>query len=510
MRALISVSDKHNIVEFGQALNEHGYEIISTGGTYTTLKEAGLNVIQIDQVTEFPEMMNGRVKTLHPKIHGGLLALRDNNEHQAACRDHNIQAIDMVVVNLYPFEATIQKDDCTLENAIENIDIGGPSMIRSGAKNHRSVTVVVNPEHYSSIIEELKQNNGHVSLETRQQLAVEAYDHTASYDRMISDYLAKQYKSPIATKDIHLSASNGKSLRYGENPHQSADFYTFKNAKGLASIEQLHGKELSYNNIVDLEAAWLIAREFDSTEAAVTIIKHTNPCGTAVASTLKQAYQTALAADPVSAFGSIIGMNQTVDKDTATELSSLFVEAIIAPDFSQEALDILTQKPSLRLIRHPEFYAELEDTYKHVQGGLLRQDANTILVDQDTLKTITDKAPSEQEHKDLIMAFKICKHVKSNAIVIAKNGQSIGVGAGQMSRIEAVEIALKKAGDAAKGAVLASDAFFPFRDCVDMASSAGISAIIQPGGSKRDDESIDACNEHGLSMVLSGIRHFKH
>lgn len=510
MRALISVSDKTNIVEFGKTLNDHGYEIISTGGTFAILKEAGLNVIQIDQVTQFPEMMNGRVKTLHPKIHGGLLALRDNDEHQDACKKHDIHAIDIVVVNLYPFEATIQKDDCTLENAIENIDIGGPSMIRSAAKNHRSVTVVVNPDHYQKVSAELDNNNGQVSLETRQQLAVEAYDHTASYDRMISTYLAKQYNSPIASENLHLSAGNGTTLRYGENPHQAASFFTFKNAKGLAAIEQLHGKELSYNNIVDLEAAWLIAREFDANEPVVTIIKHTNPCGTAVGNTLKEAYQTALDADPVSAFGSIIAMNQTVDKDTAEELSNLFVEAIIAPDFSTEALDILTQKPSIRLIKHPDFYGELEPTIKHVQGGLLQQDANNILVDPTTLNTITETKPSDQEEKDLMMAFKVCKHVKSNAIVIAKNGKTIGVGAGQMSRIEAAEIALKKAGDDAKGAVLASDAFFPFRDCVDLSAKFGISAIIQPGGSKRDDESVDACNEHGISMIMTGIRHFKH
>ncbi len=510
MRALISVSDKTGIVEFAKTLIEQGYDIISTGGTYKLLEKSNIPVTAIDQVTGFPEMMNGRVKTLHPKVHGGLLALRDNNEHMRACQEHDITPIDMVVVNLYPFEATIQKEDCTLENAIENIDIGGPSMIRSGAKNHQSVTVIVNPSHYALVDNELKENNGQVSNKTKQLLAVEAYNHTAQYDRMISHYLAEQYNSELNQKELHLSLNNGSTLRYGENPHQSANFYTFKKSNGLNNLKQLHGKELSYNNIVDLEAAWLIAREFGQTEAAVSIIKHTNPCGTAVGKSVKDAYLKALESDPVSAFGSIIGINQEVDKNAAEEISKLFVEAIIAPKFSKEALNILTQKASIRLIELDTFFKQLEPSYKHVQGGVLKQDTNVDLINEEELQTVTETNATPDQLHDLKTAFKICKHVKSNAIVIVKNGQSIGVGAGQMSRVEAVEIALKKAGDLANGAVLASDAFFPFKDSIELAASAGISAVIQPGGSKRDDESIEACNEHNICMLTTGIRHFKH
>ena len=406
---------------------------------------------------------------------------------------------------MYPFKDTIEKPGCTRELCIENIDIGGPSMIRSAAKNHQSVGVIVNPSHYNQCASELKQNNGTLNLKTKQILACEAFHHTAAYDQMIAQYLSTSYH--YDADSLTIQGSEKQTLRYGENPHQEAAFFSLSNSHGLGSIIQHHGKELSYNNIVDLEAAWLIVKEFQ--EPCITIIKHTNPCGTATAETLKLAYAQALAADPVSAFGSIIGSNMVINAETAEEMSSLFIEAIIAPGFDKDALEILTKKPSIRLIELPNMYAECEPFYKHVQGGLLIQSANSLVLNKETLKTVT-KTASTSETKDLETAFKVCKHVKSNAIVLVKDGQTVGVGAGQMSRIEALEIAIKKAGSKAHGSVLASDAFFPFKDCVETAAQAGISAIIQPGGSKRDQESIDACDEHSISMLFTGIRHFKH
>ncbi len=511
MRALISVSDKTGIQEFAKELVNFGYEIISTGGTANVLKDAGIEVISIDTVTGFPEMMDGRVKTLHPKIHGGLLARRDDTNHMQAAQDHGIEMIDLVVVNLYPFESTIAKVGVTLAEAIENIDIGGPSMLRSAAKNYSSVAVVVNPDRYSEVRDDLAQHNGQVSADLRQDLALEAFQHTARYDTIISNYLSKAKSSDSGFPDtITPVLKKTADLRYGENPHQKAAFYNYSySTNGLNKLVQRHGKALSYNNIVDLEAAWHIVREFD--EPAVAIIKHTNPCGAAFADSLRLAYKKAYEADTVSAFGSIIGCNKPVDSDTAKLMADLFVEAIIAPEFTPDAFDILSQKPSIRLVELPTFQ-EQEPSYllKYVQGGVLMQSPDALVLDDDQLNVVTKRRPETQEARDLKFAFAVCKHVKSNAIVLVKNGHTIGIGAGQMSRVEAVEIALKKANGYTQGAVCASDAFFPFKDSVEHLAAHGVTAIIQPGGSKRDQESIDACNVHDVAMITTGIRHFKH
>ena len=513
MRALISVSDKTGIQEFAKELVNFGYEIISTGGTANVLKNAGLEVITIDQVTGFPEMMDGRVKTLHPKIHGGLLARRDDPSHMDAAQNHGIEMIDMVVVNLYPFESTISKKDVTLSEAIENIDIGGPSMLRSAAKNFHSVSVVVNPQRYADVISNLKDNNGETSFALRQDLALEAFQHTARYDTVISNYLAKQQlkgsdsEFPETLTPVLKKVTD---LRYGENPHQQAAFYSYSySTNGFNQMQQRHGKALSYNNIVDLEAAWHIVREFD--EPAVAIIKHTNPCGAAIADTLSLAYKKAFEADQISAFGSIIGCNLPVDLDTATQISNLFVEAVIAPGFTDEAFELLSQKQSLRLIEMPLF-AEQDSTFqvKYVQGGILLQSPDQVVMDEGLSEVVTNRRAETQEIRDLKFAFAICKHVKSNAIVLVKNGQTVGIGAGQMSRVEAVEIAIKKAAGNTQGAVCASDAFFPFKDSVEHLAKAGITAVIQPGGSVRDQESIDASNANNIAMITTGIRHFKH
>ncbi len=511
MRALISVSDKTGIIDFAKSLVDMGYELISTGGTLKVIKEAGIPVISIDEVTGFPEMMDGRVKTLHPNIHGGLLARRDIPEHLKACDEHHIQLIDVVVVNLYPFEATIAKPGTSFEDAIENIDIGGPSMIRSASKNHPFVAVIVNPAQYPAIIAEMQNNHAQLSLKTKQLLALEAFRHTSRYDSIISDYLSKQFESsqsslpPIITPVL----TKVQDLRYGENPHQKGGFYALSGEEGLAQLQQLHGKELSFNNLLDLDAAWHIVREY--AQPAATVIKHNNPCGTACGNTISEAYKLAYNADPVSAFGGIVGLNQTVDAETATELSQTFLEAVLAPAYSKEALDILTQKPSIRLITLPQFLPQKSPwIYRHVQGGFLIQSPDIHEHDPVTFQVVTETKPSAELLTELHFAFSLVKHIKSNAIVVTNKNQSLGIGAGQMSRVEAVEIALKKAGEQSKGAVLASDAFFPFKDSVELAAKAGIKAIIQPGGSKKDQESIDACNEHGLIMVFTGVRHFKH
>ena len=513
MRALISVSDKTGIQEFAKALVNHGYDIISTGGTANVLRDAGVNVISIDEVTGFPEMMDGRVKTLHPKIHGGLLARRDDDAHQSAAKNHGIEMIDMVVVNLYPFESTIKKQGVTLNEAIENIDIGGPSMLRSAAKNFESVAVVVNPQRYEEVLSDVAQNNGAVSSNLRQDLALDAFQHTARYDTVISNYLSQVQLNGQATEfpeTLTPVLKKTADLRYGENPHQGAAFYSYSySTNGLNHMVQRHGKALSYNNIVDLEAAWHIVREFK--EPAVAIIKHTNPCGAATGEDLCSAYSKAFAADEVSAFGSIIGCNQPVDQATAEKMATLFIEAVVAPSFTDEAFNVLSQKKNIRLIELPNF--KDQDTgflVKYVQGGVLLQAPDQVVVDESKSTVVTDRRPETQETRDLMLAFAICKHVKSNAIVLVKNGQTVGVGAGQMSRVEAVEIAIKKAGENVKGAVCASDAFFPFRDSVDLLASAGVTAVIHPGGSMRDQESVDACNENNMAMITTGIRHFKH
>tara|TARA_B100001113_G_C21106344_1_gene621051 strand:- start:113 stop:1648 length:1536 start_codon:yes stop_codon:yes gene_type:complete len=511
MRALISVSDKTGIVSFAKQLVSFGYEIISTGGTLTVLSNNGIDVIPVDDITGFPEMLDGRVKTLHPKIHGGLLALRDNEAHMITCQDNDINLIDLVVVNLYPFQDTINKFNATLKEAIENIDIGGPSMLRSAAKNYRSVGVIVNPERYDNIIQELADNKGILSLKTKQKLACEAFSHTANYDMVISQYLHQKLQPDnskfLTIQQLHLEKR--AQLRYGENPHQEAAFYKIPQLSGLANFIQHHGKALSYNNIIDLESAVLIASEIEL--PSVSIIKHSNPCGAAMADTIYEAYCHAYASDPVSAFGSIIGLNRKVDAETAQEIMKTFVEVVVAPGFESNALKILKEKPSIRLIELPDFNQLSQGKYyRYVSGGFLVQSTDDYKVTASDLTFPTKNNPDTQCINDLLFANTVVKYVKSNGIVVAKNGRVVGVGAGQMSRVEAVELALKKAGKRAKGAVLSSDAFFPFKDSVKLAHEAGIKAIIQPGGSKRDDESITFCNEVNIGMVFSGVRHFRH
>lgn len=509
-RALLSVSDKTGLVEFATRLHHCGIEIISTGGTMKTLREAGLPVTYVSDVTGFPEIMDGRVKTLNPYIHGGILAIRDNAAHQAAMTEHGIKPIDMVVVNLYPFRATIAKPDVTQADAIENIDIGGPAMIRAAAKNFAYVAVVVNPARYDEVASAVEAT-GAADDKLRMALAKEAYAHTAEYDACISRYLAKELGEDGLGDTLHMVYHKVQGLRYGENPHQRAAFYqdTYPGVNGIAQAKQLHGKELSFNNIVDVEAAYQLAAEF--TQPAACIIKHTNPCGTGIGATLADAYQKAYDADPVSAYGGIIGLNREVDADTAEKIRSLFVEAIIAPAFSAEALTVLTQKPNVRLLT-----AALPDSkqtaweVKAVSGGALLQERDAASVPQAEMQVVSKRQPTVAEWEQLLLAWKVVKHVKSNAIVVAAEGRTLGVGAGQMNRVGSARIALEQAGDAAKGAVLASDAFFPFRDTVDTAAAAGIRAIIHPGGSMRDAESIAAADEHDMVMVFTGMRHFKH
>lgn len=509
-RALLSVSDKQGLVEFARALSDYGVEIISTGGTMKALRAAGIPVTYVSDVTGFPEIMDGRVKTLNPYIHGGILAIRDNDEHVKAMQEHNIKGIDMVVVNLYPFRQTVAKPDVTLAEAVENIDIGGPAMIRAAAKNFKFVSVVVNPARYNDVLAEIKAH-GEVTDKFRMALAKEAYNHTAEYDAYIAQYLGKELGEGEFSETVHLVYEKIEDLRYGENPHQGAAFYREKHSagKGIANATKLHGKELSFNNIVDVEAAYAIVSEFDKPAAA--IIKHTNPCGTGIGKTLAEAYQKAYAADTVSAFGGIVALNREVDEATAEEISKIFIEAVIAPSFSQAALTILTAKKNIRLLACD--LLELHDRQtevKNISGGILVQDRDTADVPCADMKVVTKRQPTEEEWQQLYLAWKVVKHVKSNAIVVAAGDQTIGVGAGQMNRVGSAAIALQEAGEKAKGAVLSSDAFFPFRDTVETAAKAGITAIIQPGGSVRDEESIEAADEHGIAMVFTGMRHFKH
>ncbi len=516
-RALISVSDKNGIVEFAKGLSECGVEIISTGGTAKKINDSGVNVQEISDFTGFPEMLSGRVKTLHPLVHGGILAIRDDETHQKQVEEHGIKYIDMVVVNLYPFETTIAKDDCPLAEAVENIDIGGPTMIRSAAKNHRSVAVVVDPADYGSILDELKKNNGGLSESTSFDLSAKAFSHTARYDSVISNYfnpLKSDAKEEVFPEEFGIGVKKIQKLRYGENPHQKAAFYKVSGERGgIADIKQLHGKELSFNNIVDVDGALSVVLEFD--EIAVAIIKHTNPCGAAVSKTsVKDAYVKALATDPVSAFGSIIAINREVDEDAAGEISKLFVEAIIAPSFSEGALNILTTKKNIRLLtldfeEAKKRRASMPDI-KRVLGGLVIQERDVHKVDKNSVTVPTKRKPTEEELEGLMFAWKIMKNVKSNAILFANKDQTVGVGAGQMSRVDSVKIAKMKANLPTEGCLLASDAFFPFRDGIDEAAKAGVVAIIQPGGSVRDEEVIQACDEHGIAMVFTSIRHFKH
>ena len=512
-RALISVSDKSGIVDFTRELANFSVEIISTGGTAKALREAGLNVVDVSEVTGFPEMMDGRVKTLHPKIHGAFLALRDNKEHIDSMQRHEIAPIDLVVVNLYPFEQTIAKDGVGLDEAVENIDIGGPAMIRSASKNWRDVAVVTDSSVYPEIIDELKQNGGSLSLETRQKLATLAFTRTASYDAAISSYLESQAAPPDQfPQNVTLGLGKAADLRYGENPHQKAALYKNGELGGIANARKLHGKEMSYNNYVDAEAAWNLVQDFD--DLAVAVIKHTNPSGVGVGSTNEEAYRRALATDPVSAFGGIVAFNRSVDAAVAASVNEVFTEVVVAPSFEAEALEIFKTKKNLRVLEvvaGGKEYGSLE--FKQISGGFLVQDQDRHRLGKSDLQVVTEKRPSPEEIKALLFAWTVCKHVKSNAIVFADENRTLGVGAGQMNRVDSVRIAAMRAERfnlPLKGSVLASDAFFPFRDNIDEAVKYAVSAIIQPGGSVRDEECIGAANEHGISMVFTGIRHFKH
>lgn len=508
-RALISVSNKEGLLPFVQKLAEKGVEIISTGGTYKLLKDNGISVIGISEVTNFPEMMDGRVKTLHPMIHGGLLGVRDNDDHMQTMKDHNIQPIDLVVVNLYPFKETIQKRDVTYEEAIENIDIGGPSMLRSAAKNHKYVTVVVDPADYNTVVEELDTENT-ITFETKQRLAAKVFRHTASYDALIADYLTSQ----VGEEDPELltvTYEKKQDLRYGENPHQKAAFYQkpLVQTGTIATAKQLHGKELSYNNINDADAALNIVKEFN--EPAVVAVKHMNPCGVGVGETIELAYEKAYEADPVSIFGGIVAANREIDANTAMKLKEIFLEIIIAPSFSQEAINILTTKKNLRLLEvEIENSLTKEKRLTSVSGGLLVQENDYLTFDDATITVPTKREPSEQEWEDLKLAWQVVKHVKSNAIVLAKDNMTIGIGAGQMNRVGSAKIAIDQAGGKSVGSAMGSDAFFPMDDTVEAAAKAGVTAIIQPGGSVRDEDSIKKADEYGIAMVFTGIRHFKH
>ena len=520
-RALLSVSDKTGLVELGQALAGQGVELLSTGGTAKALREAGLDVKDVAEVTGFPEMMDGRVKTLHPVVHGGLLALRDNDEHVAAMKEHNIGGIDLVVVNLYPFEATVAKGADYAE-VIENIDIGGPAMIRSAAKNHGFVNVVVDTQDYAAVIAELEANSGQTSYALRQRLAQTAYARTAAYDTAVSTWMAAQVDATPRRRTF--GGSLAQNLRYGENPHQQAAFYTDgTNRPGVATAQQHQGKELSYNNINDTDAAFELVSEFAPDNGpACAIIKHANPCGVATGSTMLEAYTRAFDCDRTSAFGGIIALNQTLDGETAEAISGIFTEVVIAPGADADAVAMFAKKKNLRLLTTDGLAnadaAQL--AVRQVSGGFLVQDKDVGRITRDDLKVVTKRAPTDQELSDLLFAWTVAKHVKSNAIIYVKDGATVGVGAGQMSRVDSTRIAARKAQDMAEamglpapltqGSVVASDAFFPFADGLITAAEAGATALIQPGGSIRDDEVIAAADAAGLAMVFTGMRHFRH
>ncbi len=558
-RALISVSDKTGIVDFAKELAAHGVEIISTGGTANTLREAGIEVRDVSDVTGFPELMDGRVKTLHPKIHGALLGVRDNPEHIAAMQHHGIEPIDMVVINLYPFEETIKRDGVTLAEAVEQIDIGGPAMIRSAAKNWRHVAVVVLPVDYAEVLEEMKQAEGSLSVSTRGRLARRAFGQTAMYDGLIFGYLSGGFQATeadreqlglpveestdrcgsaifsISSQGIHSSEttpnieseefsietfhgnlpgsaswtiSKSENLRYGENPHQIAGLYKTSVQRGIANAEVLSGKEMSFNNYVDADAAWQLVCDFD--ETACAIIKHTNPAGVGLGSHAEDAYRKALATDPVSAFGGIVAFNCPVNEAAARAVIEIFTEVLIAPDYDEDALEILRSRKNLRVLRASPASREPAVEYKQITGGMLVQTRDTHHLSREELKVVSKRQATEEEISALLFAWTVCKHTKSNAIVYAHDGQTVGVGAGQMSRVDSVKLGAMRAQLPVAGSVLASDAFFPFRDGIDEAAKHGITAVIQPGGSMRDAEVIAAADEHNLAMVFTGIRHFKH
>ena len=515
-RAILSVSDKTGIVELARRLHDKGVTLLSTGGTMKAIAAAGIPVTGVSDVTGFPECLDGRVKTLHPMIHAGLLAIRSNEEHMAQIRELGVEPIDMVVINLYPFRQTIEKPGVTFEDAIENIDIGGPTMLRAAAKNAQDVVVVIDPADYDRVMDEFEQT-GDVSLKTKRYLQYKVFEHTAQYDAMIQQYLRAQLEDAEAfefPKNLTVTFEKVQDMRYGENPHQKAAFYRDLTdiAGTLPAAKQLHGKELSYNNINDTNGALELLREFDTT--AVVAVKHGNPCGVGVADEVAEAYRLAYEADPVSVFGGIVVTNATVDAATAEQMSKIFLEIIVAPKFTDEALAILTKKKNLRLLELDttiRAYPKDERVMRKVAGGLLVQEIDDKLLPEDgELRVVTEKAPTEEQMKDLMLAWKIVKHAKSNGIAIARDNQSLGIGPGQVNRIWSTQMAIERSGEKVKGAALASDAFFPFDDCVKACAEAGIACIIQPGGSVRDQDSIDACNKYGIAMVFTGMRHFKH
>jgi phosphoribosylaminoimidazolecarboxamide formyltransferase/IMP cyclohydrolase len=516
-RALLSVSDKTGLVDLARTLVELGVELISTGGTRKALADASLPVKEISEVTGFPEIMDGRVKTLHPRVHGGILAVRDNPQHMATLQQHGIAPIDLLVVNLYPFEATVARG-ADHETVIENIDIGGPSMVRSASKNYHDVAIVTDPGQYAAVMDELRSLGGGLSLATRERLAAAAFARTAAYDAQISAYFARRTAAEAFPQQLDLRLMRKAELRYGENPHQQAAFYTEPGCAHacVATAEVLHGKELSYNNILDLDSALNLAREF--AEPAAVVIKHNNPCGAAVGATLEEAFRKAYEGDPLSAYGGVLAFNRELDEKTAYQVTepNRFIECIIAPGYADAAYQLLTTRPSwkksVRLLRTGPLAANEARAldYRRVDGGLLVQTRDLSGDDFTQLKTPTRRAPTAAELADLRFTWLVCKHVKSNAIVLGKGGMIVGVGAGQMSRVDSVHMAVRKAGERSRGSVLASDAFFPFRDNIDEAAKAGVTAVVQPGGSIRDADSIQACDEHGLAMVLTGVRHFRH
>ena len=516
-RALLSVTDKTGLVEFAKHLEVFGVELISTGGTAKALRAAGLSVKDISDLTGFPEMLDGRVKTLHPRVHGGLLYIRGNKEHEAAVAEHGIEPIDMVVVNLYAFEKTAASPGVSFGHLIENIDIGGPSMVRSAAKNFEDVAIVTRVADYPALAEELKANGGALTRETRWKLAKQAFATTAAYDSAIAGTLEQIGGTPAPEEGAAIDSEafpqilriimpRAQSLRYGENPHQRATLFADGSGLGIAGATQLQGKELSFNNLVDLDACWELAQEFE--EPAVIIVKHTNPCGAATGATVLEAYKKALEADPVSAFGGVIGINREVDGAAADEIAKLFVEAIAAPAFTAEAKERFAAKKNLRLVEVKS--APPRPVVKHVSGGLLLQDADTGRVVESELDVVTWRPPTAEELRSLLFAWRVCKHVKSNAIVYARDGQTVGVGAGQMSRVDAARFGAQKAVLPLKGCVAASDAFFPFPDGLEAVAAAGATAVIQPGGSVKDQDVIAAADKLGIAMVLTGIRHFRH
>jgi phosphoribosylaminoimidazolecarboxamide formyltransferase/IMP cyclohydrolase len=519
-RALVSVSDKTGLVHLARGLAEFGVELISTGGTRKALTDAGLAVRDVSEVTGFAEILDGRVKTLHPHVHGGILAVRDNPDHMSVLKAQGIAPIDLVVCNLYPFEATLAKPGSSHEDVVENIDVGGPSMVRAAAKNYHDVAVVTDPRQYHAILEELRANQGALTLATRQRLAAAAFASTAAYDAAICRYFARRVEPSGLPTWLPLYFEQHMGLRYGENPHQEAAFYVEQGCGHacVATAEPLHGKELSYNNLLDLDSALNLVREF--AEPAAVVIKHNNPCGAAVAATLAEAFGKAFEGDPLSAYGGVLGFNREVDEATVQQITepNRFIECVIAPGYSEAAFHVLTTRPSwkknVRLLRTGALDRDAAEAraldFRRVDGGLLVQTRDLPADDFANARVVTRRAPSAAELADLRFAWLVCKHVKSNAIVLARDAMVVGVGAGQMSRVDAVHLAVRKAGDRVQGAVLASDAFFPFRDNVDEAARAGVTALVQPGGSIRDDDSIKACDEHGLAMVFTGVRHFRH